>query len=54
MTDTQWHMGTHLRVLSKSYLMKTNMTEDGFKKSLHTCALDKVTLALEGLLSFCT
>ena len=27
-------MGTHLRVLSESYLMKTNMTEKNFKKLL--------------------
>ena len=34
-----WHMGTHLRVLSKSYPMNTYIT--GFRKSLHPCALDK-------------
>ena len=26
-----WHMGTHLRVLSESYVMNTNMT--GFRRS---------------------
>ena len=37
-----WHMGNHLRVLSKSYPKTTNTT--GFRwssKILHPCALDK-------------
>ena len=42
-----WHMGTHLRVLSKSYPMNTNMTGlDGFQKSLPTCALDESSLSI--------
>ena len=35
-------MGAHLRELSESYPMNTNMTGlDGFQKSLHSCSLDK-------------
>ena len=35
-------MGTHLRVLSESYLMNTNMTGlRCFLKSLRSCALDE-------------
>ena len=35
-----WHMGTHMRMLSESYLMTTNMTRfDGFQKSFRPCAL---------------
>ena len=40
-------MGTHLRVLSESYPMNTNMT--GFrklKKTLHPCALDECRLSI--------
>ena len=37
-------MGTHLRVLSESYLMNTNMI--GFQISLHFCALDESSLSL--------
>ena len=42
-----WHMGTHQRVLSKSFPMNTNMTRfrGGFRKSLHPCALDKNSLS---------
>ena len=42
-----WYMGTHLRVLSESYLMNTNMT--GFRwfpKYLHFCALDESSLSI--------
>ena len=43
-----WHMGTHLRLLSESYQMNTNMT--GFrwfsKKSLHPCNLDESSLSI--------
>ena len=43
-------MGTHLRVLSESYLMNTNVAcLDGFQTSLRSCAFIKVALALEGL-----
>ena len=46
-------MGTHMRVLSESFSMNTEMTGfDGYQKSLHPCALDeKIALALEGLIS---
>ena len=46
-----WQMGTHLRELSKSFPMNTNMTGfNGFQKALRPCALDlKVAPALEGL-----
>ena len=38
-------MGTHLRVLSESYLMNTYMTGlDGFQKSLHPCDLEVVVM----------
>ena len=40
-------MGTHLRVVSKSYLMKTKMT--GFQKSLHFVLWMKLAISLEGL-----
>ena len=45
------HMGTHLRVLSESYLMNTNMTGFWwFSKNLGILVLwTKVALALEGL-----
>ena len=42
-----WHMGPHLRVLSESYLMNTNMTGFRFRwfsKILCSCALDKSSL----------
>ena len=43
-------MGTHLRVLSQSYPMNTNMTGlNGFEKTLLSSALDKVASVLEGL-----
>ena len=42
-----WQMGTHLRVLSKSYpMIPTWQCLDGFQKS---CVLEKVASALEGL-----
>ena len=42
-------MGPHLRVLSESYLMNTNMTRlDGLQKKLHPCALN-VASAFGGL-----
>ena len=43
-------MGTHMRVLSESYLMNTSMI--GFRwlsKLLHPCASEKEALVLEGL-----
>ena len=46
-----WHIGTHLRVLSESYLMNTNMTGFGWL-SRYRCILvlwTKVARALEGL-----
>ena len=47
-----WQMGTHLKVLSESYLMDTNMT--GFRRfSKKNCILvlwTKVASALEGLI----
>ena len=47
-------MGTHLRVLSESFLMSTNMTGFGwFYKNLYICVLwTKEASALEGLISF--
>ena len=40
-------MGTHLKELSESYPMNTNMTGlDGFQKSLCPCALDKSSLSI--------
>ena len=40
-----WQMGTHMRVLSESCLMNTNMT--GFRWfSLHPCALDESSLCI--------
>ena len=46
-----WHMGTHLRVLSKRYPMNTNMTGFGwcFKNLCVRVLLSKVALELEGL-----
>ena len=42
-----WLMGTHMRVLSESYPMNTNMTSlDGLLKSLHPCALDESSLSI--------
>ena len=44
------HKGTHLRFLSESYPMYTNMTGfQCFAKFLHPCASDDVASALEGL-----
>ena len=40
-------MGTHLRVLSESYPMNTNMTAlGGFQKSSPLCALDESSLGI--------
>ena len=39
-------MGTHLRVLSESYLMNIWQGFDGLQKSLHPCALDKSSLSI--------
>ena len=40
-------MGTHLKVLSKNYLMNYNMTGfNCFQKSLQTCALDEGSLSI--------
>ena len=40
-------MGTHLRVLSESYLMNTNMTgKDDFQKYLRPCALEESSLSI--------
>ena len=41
-----WHTGTHLRVLSESYPMNTNMTGFRWFSSLHPCALDKSSLSI--------
>ena len=42
-----WHMGTHLRVLSESIPMNTNMTGlDSFQKSLRPCALNESSLSM--------
>ena len=44
-------MGTHLRVLSDSFPMSTNMTGFGcYQKSLRSCALDRIASASEGLI----
>ena len=47
MAETLAH-GTHLRVLSESYPMNTNMTgfRCFFKKTLCSCALDKSSLSI--------
>ena len=47
-----WHMGTHLRVISKSYSMNTNMTGfRGFSKVFTSfCFGPKVVTALVGLI----
>ena len=43
-----WQMGTHLRVLSESYVMNTHMIGlDGFQKSLRPCALDESSLSIK-------
>ena len=39
-------MGTHLRVLSESYLMNTMMDLDAHKNSLHPCGLDESSLTI--------
>ena len=49
--ETKWlkpcHMGTYLRVLSKSYPMNTNMTGFGwFSKIFAPCALDESSLSI--------
>ena len=44
-----WHKGTHLRVLSSSYQMNTNMTGFnymGLKKYLRTFALEESSLSI--------
>ena len=42
-----WHMGTHLRVLSKSYPMNTNMTGlEDFQQFLHPYAFDESSLSI--------
>ena len=42
-----WHMGTHLRVLSESYPMNTNMTGlDGLKRTLPPCVWDESSLSI--------
>ena len=42
-----WHIDTHLRVLSKSYPMNTNIAElRWFMNSLHPCALDGSSLTI--------
>ena len=44
---TETHMGTHLRVLSASFPMNTNMTGFRiFQKSLRPCALGESTLSI--------
>ena len=40
-----WQMGTHLRVLSESYPMNTNMI--GFEDFLRFCAFDKSRLSIK-------
>ena len=39
-------MGTHVRVLSESYLMNTHMIQMVFKKTLREGALDKSSLGI--------
>ena len=42
-----WQMGTHLRVLRESYLMNTTwQVQDGYKISLHPCALAESSLSI--------
>ena len=42
-----WHVGTHLRVLSESYPMNTNVTGfRWFSKILLPCALDESSLSI--------
>ena len=41
------YMGMHLRVLSESFLMNTDMTGyNGFQKTLRPCALDESSLSI--------
>ena len=42
-----WHMGTHLKVLSESYPMNTNVT--GFRSLYFLALWVKVASALKGL-----
>ena len=43
-------MGTHLKELSESYPMNTTRQGlDVFQKSVRSCALDELNLALKGL-----
>ena len=45
MTET---LGAHLRVLSESFLMNTNMAGFGWlSKYLHLCALDESSLSID-------
>ena len=49
-----WQMGTHLKVLSESFPMNTNMTcLDGFQKSLCSCDLDESSLSIGRVNSTC-
>ena len=42
-----WHMGTHLRVLSESYPINTNMTGfRWFQKTLHSYSVDESRLSI--------
>ena len=47
MTETR-QMGTHMKELSESYPMDTNMTwfRCFFQKSLRSCALDNTSLSI--------
>ena len=36
-----WYMGAQQKGLSKSFQMNTNMSLDGFQKTLRPCALDE-------------
>ena len=47
LSSSPWHMGTHLRELSESYLMNTNMTGfRWFSKILASLCLDESSLSI--------
>ena len=44
----RWSMGTHLRVLSESSQINTNMTGfSWFQKCMHSCALGQNSLSIQ-------
>ena len=45
-------MGTHLKVLSESYLMSTNMTGFRWFSKIFACALDENSLSIERVIPY--